>query len=426
MTRFNLKALTSACLSVMITNTAQAQSLTDTINRAVIDYPSIIAAKFNAEATLYDIDKAEGQHYPQIGVQASSNRYESGGRASREVLTPTINMNIWSGMRIQSEIEKAENLADVARNNLVGTQDDIVAASAEAYLQWAKSKELLKLAKENLESHQNLYNSIKKITDLDPGRKIDLMQAQVRLDNAKIAVTSRAAEVKQSGERLNRFWPDALSELAYGVDEFKGVLPNSLDHALEIVDQQHPSISSAKANLLAADANVGIARSQYHPQVNFSASRQYNWATNANEFMGQAQVSMPVFAGGSIDAAADRALAERQAAQLKLDETRRVLREKVSVAWEDLGVTKMRAEIGKQQSEQALHVIDGYKLQFELAKRSLLDLLNVQNDHYSYRSNMISNEYDYRIARFRLVASMGLLSRAYGGDAVTSTLNVDN
>ena len=71
-------------------------------------------------------------------------------------------------------------------------------------------------------------------------------------------------------------------------------------------------------------------------------------------------------------------------------------------------------------------MIDGYKLQFELAKRSLLDLLNVQNDHYSYRSNMISNEYDYRIARFRLVASMGLLSRAYGGDAVTSTLNVDN
>jgi adhesin transport system outer membrane protein len=414
----NINVLVLSALSLAMAQELAAQSLTETINRAVVDYPSIVAAKFNAESAEYEIDRALGQHMPQIGLQGSANRYDSGGKASREIFTPTVSMNIWSGMKIQSEVERAESLAAAADNQLIGTQDEIVTSAAESYLQWAKSKELLKLAKDNLEVHQGLYDGIKKITDLDPGRRIDLMQAQVRLENAKIAMTSRAAEVKQAGERLNRFWPDVLPEQAVGVDDFKGHLPSSLDEALNIVDQQHPSLATAKSNVEAAEANVGIARSQYHPQINFSGSRQYNWATNSTEFMGQVTANLPVFSGGSIDAATNKALADRQSAQLKLDETRRLLQEKVSVAWDELNVTEQRAELGKQQSEMALQVVSGYKLQFELAKRSLLDLLNVQNDQFSYRSNTIINEYDHRIARFRLSAAMGQLSRAYGGDAV--------
>jgi adhesin transport system outer membrane protein len=416
----NINLLVLSALSLAMAPELAAQSLTETINRAVIDYPSISAAKFNAESADHEVDRAFGQHMPQVGLQASANRYESGGKASREIFTPTLTMNIWSGMKIQSEIERAESLAAAADNQLISTQDEIVALSAETYLQWAKSKELLKLAKDNLEVHQGLYDGIKKITDHDSGRRIDLMQAQVRLDNAKIALTSRTAEVRQASERLNRFWSDVLPEQPVGVDDFKGRLPSSLEEALTIVDQQHPSLASAKSNVEAANANVGMARSQYHPQINLNGSRQYNWATNSTEFMGQVTANLPIFSGGSIDAATDKALADRQAAQSKLDETRRVLQEKVSVAWEDLNVTQQRAEIGKQQSEMANQVVGGYKLQFELAKRSLLDLLNVQNDQFNYRSNTISNEYDHRIARFRLSAAMGQLSRAYGGEAVQS------
>ncbi len=417
------KTINRLFLSVLLFTTAQelaAQSLTEIISRAVIDYPSISAAKFNAESADHEVDRAFGQHMPQVGVQASSNRYQSGGKASREIFTPTVSLNVWSGMKIQSEVERAESLAAAADNQLISTQDEVVMLSAETYLQWAKSKELLKLAQDNLQVHQSLYDSIKKIIDQDPGRRVDLMQAQVRLDNAKIALTSRTAEVKQASERLHRFWPDALPEQPLGVDEFKGFLPSSLDEALQVVDQQHLNLATAKSNIEAATANVGVARSQYHPQISVSGSRQYNWATNSIEFMAQMSANLPVFSGGSIDAATDKALAERQVAQLKLDETRRVLQEKVSVAWEDLHVTQQRAEIGKQQSEMANQVVGGYKLQFELAKRSLLDLLNVQNDQFNYRSNTVSNEYDHRIARFRLSAAMGQLSRAYGGEAVQS------
>lgn len=410
-----VKTLFPACFLVVAVNHAQSQTLDDTIQRAVIDYPSIHAAKFNAESAQHDIDSAFAQHLPQISLDASANQFESKNSFSRDLISPKVSVNVWAGGKIESGIEKAEDLAQSAESLLVNTQDEIVILSAEAYLQWAKAKALQKLATENLAIHQTLYDSIQKIVELDPGRKIDLVQAQVRLDGAKIALTSRSAEVKQSAKHLQRFWPERLSDEPDGVDAFRGVLPSSLDEAFDIIEQQHPALASAQSNLDAAQANLNIAQSQYQPQINFSVNRQYNADSRATEFMGQATASLPLYTGGAIDASVGKAHADFLAAKAKLEDTRRILREKISVFWEDLHVTKQRAEIGKKQSEMAGNVVTGYKLQFELAKRSLLDLLNVQNDQFNYRSNTVSNEYDYRIARFHLSGALGQLSRVYGG-----------
>lgn len=417
------KTLFPACLLVITVNHAQGQTLVETIQRAVIEYPTVNSAKFSAEAAKHDIDSAFAQHLPQVSIDASANQFESSNKYSRDIISPKVSMNLWAGGRIQSNIEKAEHLAQSADSLLVNTQDEIVIASAEAYLQWAKSKELQKLAQENLAVHQTLYDSIQKIVQLDPGRKIDLTQAQVRLDGAKIALTSRSAEAKQSAKHLQRFWPDQLPENPEGVDDFRGILPSNLDDAFAIIEQQHPALTSAQLVLNAAEATLNIAKSQYQPQINLSVNRQYNSDSRSVEFMGQATASLPLYSGGSIDAAVGKANADFFSAQSKLDDTRRVLREKISVFWEDLHATKQRAEIGKKQSDMAGNVVTGYKLQFELAKRSLLDLLNVQNDQFNYRSSTVSNEYDYRIARFHLSGALGQLSRVYGGGEVQPQIN---
>ena len=134
------KTLFPACLFMMVVNHAQGQTLVETIQRAVIDYPSVNSAKFNAEASQHDIDSAFAQHLPQVTIDASANQFESTNKSSRDIISPKVTMNLWAGGRIQSNIEKAEDLAQSAGSLLINTQDEIVIASAEAYLQWAKSK----------------------------------------------------------------------------------------------------------------------------------------------------------------------------------------------------------------------------------------------------------------------------------------------
>jgi outer membrane protein TolC len=58
-------------------------------------------------------------------------------------------------------------------------------------------------------------------------------------------------------------------------------------------------------------------------------------------------------------------------------------------------------------------VVDGYRQQFRLARRQLLDLLNIQAEAFGYQSAATSAYYDEQIARTRLLASMGDLARRF-------------
>jgi len=57
--------------------------------------------------------------------------------------------------------------------------------------------------------------------------------------------------------------------------------------------------------------------------------------------------------------------------------------------------------------------VDGYRLQFRLARRSLLDLLNIQAEAYGYQSSQVTNVFDEYIARARLLGALGELAKRF-------------
>lgn len=71
------------------------------------------------------------------------------------------------------------------------TRDDVALMAAEAYINWARALEMHALASQNVESHSVTLNDIQKIVEVDTGRRIDLEQAQVRMDNASLAKLQR-------------------------------------------------------------------------------------------------------------------------------------------------------------------------------------------------------------------------------------------
>lgn len=61
-------------------------------------------------------------------------------------------------------------------------------------------------------------------------------------------------------------------------------------------------------------------------------------------------------------------------------------------------------------------------MQFQLGQRSLLDVLNAENELFTSRSNELSGEYSLLTSAFKMLSSMGKLLPALGvtipGDAV--------
>ena len=430
-TKRNILARSAVALALCVWGAgAQAQSFTDVVQSALTIYPSLISAKAKTDAARSDIERARAAHFPQISMGLARNSYGSGklpetSSVKSNAQTPSARLNLWSGGRIEADARRAEALTEGSEFQEAVTRDDVAQLAAEAYINWARGLEMADLATKNLESHQITLNDIRKIVAVDAGRRIDLEQAQVRMDNAKLIKLQRDTDLAQARQRLTRFWSDRLPIKPSGLVEAVRnggrlyQMPSNFAELQNNLFEDLPSVAQQRAQVQAAEAAVDMAKGQYWPTVDLSVTRQpnpYNLNSRLEPQMDtftQVQLNMPLYNGGSVSAQIQTSVSQLQAAQFALEETRLLAREKASLAWHEWASARERATQGAEQARVGDKVVDGYRQQFRLARRQLLDLLNIQAEAFGYQSAATSAYYDEQIARTRLLASMGDLARRF-------------
>ncbi|MDI9234467.1 TolC family protein [Limnohabitans lacus] len=408
-----------------VTAPGAAQTLPQVVERALQAYPSIQSAIAKVNASRADIDKARSAHQPQIGLTASSNQYASGSVPSaigRTSVSPTAKLNLWSGGRIEAEATRAEALTRAAEFQRDGTLDDVAQQACEAYLNWDKTADLYSLAVRNVNSHRETLEDIQKIAQVDTGRRIDYEQALVRMENATLALQQRKADLTQAMQKLRRFWPDEMDARPVGLDAVVsengvlGQIPMSMASAMDRVTDDLPMVAQARAQVQAAEAAVKVAKGQYWPSVDAAMSRQFNTNTLRFETFSQLQLNAPLYTGGATSALIESALGQLKATQFSLDEARLIAREKAGLAWQEWASARARSSVGSAQSDVGDKLVEGYRQQFRVARRSLLDLLNIQADSFNYRSAARAAFHDERLSRVRLLAATGDLARRFSSE----------
>lgn len=408
-----------------VTAPGAAQTLPQVVERALQAYPSIQSAIAKVNASRADIDKARSAHQPQIGLTASSNQYASGSVPSaigRTSVSPTAKLNLWSGGRIEAEATRAEALTRAAEFQRDGTLDDVAQQACEAYLNWDKTADLYSLAVRNVNSHRETLEDIQKIAQVDTGRRIDYEQALVRMENATLALQHRKADLTQAMQKLRRFWPDEMDARPVGLDAVVsengvlGQIPMSMASAMDRVTDDLPMVAQARAQVQAAEAAVKVAKGQYWPSVDAAMSRQFNTNTLRFETFSQLQLNAPLYTGGATSALIESALGQLKATQFSLDEARLIAREKAGLAWQEWASARARSSVGSAQSDVGDKLVEGYRQQFRVARRSLLDLLNIQADSFNYRSAARAAFHDERLSRVRLLAATGDLARRFSSE----------
>ena len=407
---------------------AQAQSFTEVVQNALVVYPSVLASKAKTEAQRSDIDRARAAHMPQISYGYARSKYANTALPPSihdSTRSPSVRFNLWSGGRIEADAERAEALTQSNEFQEAMTLDDVALLATEAYVNWARALDMFELASKNLDSHRITLSDIQKIVDVDTGRRIDLEQAQVRVDNASLVKLQRQTELLQARKRLSRFWQGSLPVKPVGLQEALspagrlGQVPQTEEQVMDAVSDDLPAIAQQKAQVQAAEAAVTMARGQYWPTVDLTSARQLNQVpvgfttTYKEDTFTQVQVNMPLYSGGATSAGVQTAVSQLTAAQNTLEETRLLAREKASLAYQEWVNAQGRALQGESQARVGDKVVEGYRLQFRLARRQLLDLLNIQAEAFSYQSAATTAFYDEQITRARMLAAMGDLAKRF-------------
>lgn len=425
---FFTTSITAACLlaAALAPAALQAQTLPQVVNQALQTYPAVLSASARSAAARSDIARARSAHYPQLGVSASANAFSSGTLPTgteRTSVSPTARVNLWSGGRIEAEAQRAEALTQASEFQQANTLDEVAVLAAEAYLNWAKTADLYSLAVRNMNAHRETLNDIQKIAQADTGRRVDYEQALVRMENATLALQQRKSDFAQAIQRLRRFWKGDMDARPMNLDAavsesgVLGRMPMSLAQVMERVSEDLPPIAQARAQLQAAQAGVRQAKGQFWPTVDLALSRQFNSVTGRQDNLTQLQVNAPLYNGGGTSALVEGAVNQVKSAEFALEEARLLAREKAALAWQEWVSAKARSDTGSAQSQVGDKLVGAYRQQFRVARRSLLDLLNIQADTFNYRSAAQAAFHDERIARVRLLAATGELAKRFSAEA---------
>ena len=408
----------------VLTTATQAQTLTEAVQIALTQYPTILAAQARSDASESDIIRARGQHFPQVSWQGTTSNYSgvnaSGPQAAAGLIpndtwiqSPNVTFNVWSGWRIQSEVERSQAISSARGHQQKITRDEVVLMVIEAYMNWARNIELVSLARKNVEAHRRILGDVQKISAVDQGRRIDEDQALVRFENASLSLQQRETDLAVSAQRLQKMLLGALPKEPREFNKVSGTLPASPEDALLAVNDTHPQIAVQISQVDAAKAGVRYARSGYSPTVDVSYGKQVSQGSGQGDYITQMVINATIFSGGQTYGAVGSAQNELVAVEQGLNEARLAVRERLLSVWPELLSARERKKLGQSQTQTGQKLVTGYELQFRVGRRSLLDLLTVQNDLYTYQSETVIATFDERVAHARVLAAMGKLASAY-------------
>ncbi len=434
-----LKAvLCGICLLAWPFEQSKAQSLEQAVALALDTHPDIREAFARFKAKEEDVNRASAGYLPSLDLTAGygyeytdtpTNRRANLGFDNGETelrrgeLGLTLRQMLFDGMLTSSEVKRTKFEASAEQWSLISTAEDLALSVSRAYLKYIKTSELVTLAEKNVASHQEIYSQIKQRTDSGMGSIADLSQASGRLARAQsnlIAAQNNLYDAQIEFVSLTNVTPTDLVIPVPDAD----MLPTDKASGLALALETHPVIKSAQQDINAARAYGEVVESNYYPKLSLEleANADNNiagedgftrFATDVgghrNDLRLMLRMRYNLYSGGK-DVAEERSAAYKvsQAKEINYRAHRQVT-ESFGLAWNAYQMLGQQKKFIQQHVETSKDSQLAYQQQFSLGQRTLLDLLDTENELFQARQDYLDAKFDELIARYRLLNASGKL-----------------
>ncbi|HEY0818489.1 MAG TPA: TolC family outer membrane protein, partial [Rhizobacter sp.] len=420
----------TAALALVFAAGASAQSneaLKAAAQKAISTNPDV-TARFNAYRASADaVDAARGGYYPRLDLSASAgrdrdrvtNRTPENQTLTRSGAALTLTQLLWDGLATQNEVGRLGHEKLARYFELVDTTEQTALEAARAYYDVLRYRRLVQLAEDSYVSHKSAFNQIQSRFRAGVGRGVDLEQAGARLALAESNLSTELSNLHDVSARYQRVVGEAPPKNLPMPVLLKDGVPASANEASLEAARRSAAVSASIETLRATKELLDARESAYQPKVearfrsgtgrNFDGVRDQRTDSSA-----EIVLNWNLFNGGS-----DRARVRQQVnlvnqAADQLDKACRDVRQVLAIAYND---TKKLADQLLYLDRNTIAIEkarDAYRQQFDIGQRSLLDLLNSENELYTARRSYANAEYDLGIAYVRVQAALNRLGTQLG------------
>lgn len=419
-----LSAVFLIVASLVWTSPAGAISLREAVKTALEANPEIGESVANREATQFELRQALGLYLPEVDLESRIDAQNfnspatrlsgtSGDTFARREANLTLSQLIFDGFGRRGQVQEQAALVDVASFRVFERSEVIGLNIVRQYLEYGRLKRIVQLAEENIRYHRKVLADVKKGVEEGTLSVADSQLAEERVYSAEAELIRARQERNNAAISFYRLIGIPLDSYE-GAPLQSGSLPPSLEDGIGVARENSPVVQVAQADLDAAYGARKVANSELYPEI--SAELRGRYGDDLDGVIGQETdlragivLRWNLYRGGIDIAKKQAALRRIDEARFRLDRAYRDVEETLRLAWNRREQELKRlAELESSLSQLDLLVVS-YQEQFKIGERTLLDLLNTQNNKFNTQVAVETSRFAVLFSGYGILAATGTL-----------------
>lgn len=398
-----------------------ATDLPSTIQQTIITNPEVNAAWANFSASGNDVRVARGNYLPSIDISAGVGRQDKQndgrGSYSSDYAELTLTQMVFDGFATRSEVERLDRTRLIAYFELLGASEEVTLEAFRTYLDVLRYREMVRLAQDNYREHQRVFSQIEERALSGAGRGVDLEQISGRLALAESNLMTEASNLHDVTARYQRIVGELPPQNMSPAPSLAAELPADVNQAIEMAFEGNPDFHAAIENIAVQRAEQGAAKAAFMPRLDIQGRTGTNnqddsVAGRSDEHSIQLVASMNLYRGGSDSAAFDAAATRIEQAVNQREAACTNVRQTTQIAYNDTQRLEEQLSYLNDHRLSINRVRGAYQQQFDIGQRTLLDVLDSENEYFEASRAYANAEFDLTLAQARTLAAMGQLMHA--------------
>lgn len=325
----------------------------------------------------------------------------------------TLTQMLFDGWKSHYEVQRQKARVISSANRVRETSELLGLTIVEDYLEVLRQRQLLAIAHQNVSDHMGILDQITDGVKAGRSTQADSEQAKARLSAARATEANTRQSLSNAEAQFIKDVGDPpgnlqLPEVPYDALEkdVNAEVLKSLSH--------NPTLDIYSSDIEVAYAEAQGTKSTYYPKVDLKLNARtghdlggvHGRDTSASALM---VMNWNLYRGGADVARAREYVHRHQQSKEERTKAARKLENDVRQTWASMVAAGDRAAQFSAQADANTEVVKAYKDQFNLNRRTLLDVLDAQNELFVSRSNTINAEFLEMFAVYRLMALKGSL-----------------
>ena len=423
------RAIGAACLmaAAVLPGTAAGQTLEEVLVSTYNTNPQLLAER----ARLRSFDELVPQSLAgwRPTVQASGSygisreRTEVPGIRQTDRLSPfstnlTVSQPLYRGGRTVANTERAVFQVQAQRAQVFVIEQQVLQAAVTAYMNLYRALAVVQLNANNIEVLKRQLEAAQDRFRVGEVTRTDVAQAESRL--ARAVADKRQADGNVEVARATFERISALQPIDINFPKRVPVTPPTREDAKRLAQANNPQIVSARFSELAARSNVRSIAGELLPTVSLEASVNHNdelQSENTKITTGQvlARVSVPLYEGGATYARVREAKQTAGQRRIEIETNRRNVVEQASSRWDTLQSARAQIQALRENIRAAQIALDGVQQEAAVGSRTVLDILDAEQELFNARVNLVSSQRDEMVGVYDLTAAIGQMTARHLG-----------